>query len=96
MTQLNLYKMFVDYGRSGEIEGLFAASEEDITGSYGRDVYLGEVLGKHSDVCFELEESMITKLDVSPDIVQTIVAAVGDVTLSGYNPLEYIDDGDDE
>lgn len=98
MEQLNLYKLFVDYGRSGEIEGLFAATEEDITAAYGKQVYLGGALGKHSEVYFYLDPEMIERLEVSPEAVAQIVKAVGHGSISGYNPLEYIEEeeGNDE
>lgn len=97
MTQiLNLYSLYVDFGRMGDIQGLFASSEDALQDVYGKKIYLGEVLGKHSEVYFDLQPDMLTKLNVDPDAVKQIVNAVGDTSISGYNPFDYVDPFDDD
>jgi hypothetical protein len=84
-----LWKMIFDCGRSGCLEGLFIATQEEIDNLIGSKVYFGEVLGKHSEVYGAIEEGEITKVDLDSEIVEKVSAILGD-TWSGYNPLEYI------
>lgn len=56
-----LYQFYIDFGRMGEIEGLFIADEDAVKRSIGKHVHFGEVLGKHSDVSIVLEEDMFTE-----------------------------------
>lgn len=93
--ELKLFQLNVDFGRMGEIDGLFAAEQSEIDAAFGKRVYLGEALGKHSEVYFDLQEEMLTALDISSDAVRQIVNATG-TSISGYNPLDYIDEEDEE
>jgi hypothetical protein len=90
-----LYSFYVDCGRSGEIEGLFIALEDAVKDSYGKFVHLGEVLGKHSDISFDLEEDMFTDYFAGqPDAEskhQKAIDLFGIGTISGCNPFDYIE-----
>lgn len=81
-----LYKMTFDYGRMGELEGVFVAEKEyiDYLTSHKIMIYFGEVLGKHSEVCGWLEESEV-KLITDDEKVISIVEEYG--LESGYDPL---------
>lgn len=92
--ELKLFQLNVDFGRMGDIDGLFAAEQSEIDAAIGKRVYLGEVLGKHSEVYFDLQEEMLTTLEVSSEAVAKIVEATG-VSISGYNPLEYIEEDEE-
>lgn len=82
-TGLKLWKFHWDYGRSGDVRGLFKATQEEIDKAIGNEVYFGEILGKHSEVYGVLEECDLTLVSDNP--VEVNVASE-----SGYNPLEYI------
>jgi hypothetical protein len=84
-----LYKFYWDCGRSGELEGLFVATEEEVNAAIGSEAYFGEVLGKHSEVYGTIEEGEITKLDVSPEAVEEVSKYLGS-TWSGFNPLYFV------
>lgn len=84
-----LYKFYWDCGRSGDLEGLFVATEEEIKNAIGSEVYFGEVLGKHSEVHGTLEEGDIRKLEVSPEAVEEVSKYLGK-GWSGFNPLNYL------
>jgi hypothetical protein len=45
-----IYEFFWDYGRSGDVESTFVATAEQVTSIIGKDIYFGEILGKHSEV----------------------------------------------
>ena len=93
---MNLYKFYWYVGRMGEVEGLFAASQEEIDAAMDKQIYFGEILGKHSEVYGTLEEKDIEKLDISEDVVKILVDAIGSTNISGYNPLDYLPEEDEE
>ncbi len=84
-----LWSFNCDCGRSGELEGLFVATEEEIKNTIGQYAYFGEVLGKHSEVCGDIEEDEISKIDLDSETVERVSKILGD-TWSGFNPMNYI------
>ncbi len=76
----------------GEVEGIFTCEKEQLEKAYGKEVYFGEILGKHSEVCGTLEEDAITILSDDQDFVKKFEEILGAGTVSGYNPLSYISD----
>lgn len=85
----HLYKFHWDRGRSGDLDGLFVASEKEIEDAIGKEVYFGEVLGKHSEVYGVLEDGDVEKLDISPESVTEVSKYLGS-DWSGFNPLDYL------
>ncbi|HFK1717434.1 hypothetical protein CON18_30615 [Bacillus cereus] len=88
-----LYRFYWDCGRSGYLEGLFVATEDEVASAMGKEAYFGEVLGKHIEVYGEIEEGDITKVDISPEAVAEVSKHLG-TEWSGFNPLEYIESED--
>lgn len=78
-----LWRFYWDCGRQGEVEGIFKATKEEVEAAIGKEVYFGEILGKHSDVYGEIEEGEIT---LKSDDPLTVMNAIE----SGYNPLNYL------
>jgi len=85
-----LYVFYWDCGRSGSVEGIFIAEEKDVKNAIGKNVYFGEILGKHSEVYGILEEKDFKKIKVSDITIKELEEVIGD-TISGYNPLAYLD-----
>ena len=92
----NLYRFKLYCGRMGVVESIFAATEEEISKVFGKEVYFGEILGKHSDIFCTVEEEMITLLTDDSRFVKKLIDIMGDKTISGYNPLERIDWDEEE
>lgn len=88
-------KFFWDRGRSGSIDGLFIAEKSEIQSAVGQHIYLGEVLGKHSDVYGDIGEGDITIISEDSTVVEVLLNLFEDGTISGFNPLEYIEDTDE-
>lgn len=84
-----LYRFDVDFGRMGELEGIFFAHEEDLKALVGKEIYLGDVLGRHSDIDITFNMNMVTLVDMDDSVNRIVRDAVGSDTLSGINPLEY-------
>ena len=83
-------KFYWDCGRMGDMEGIFTCEKEDLENAYGKEVYFGEVLGKHSEVHGTLDESDIKILSDDQEFVDKFISILGYGTVSGYNPLEYM------
>jgi hypothetical protein len=89
---VNLYRFYVDCGRMGVLEGVFAENEKLIKKIIGRNVYFGEVLGKHSDVRVRMEEDHFTKLTDDQDFIKKFKEYE---LASGFNPFNYIEEWDE-
>lgn len=85
----NLYSFYVDCGRQGSLDGLFIATQQEVNNAIGKEIYFGEVLGKHSDVQGTLESHEITLVSEDQDKVTWLEGLLGSC-VSGFNPLEYI------
>ena len=81
----------------GELEGTFLASPEDVAEAMGKTIYFGEVLGKHSDIYGELEESDIELITDDQKVIELLTGKIGNALFTGYDPIEqyieYRDDG---
>lgn len=87
--KLGIYKFHWDCGRQGEVAGIFVASEKDVKSIIGKDVYFGEILGKHSEVYGTIEKGDITLLTDNEEVVKVIL----DYGLeNGYNPFDYLEE----
>lgn len=84
-----LYKFCWDCGRQGYVEGMFIADEKEVKDAIGQEVYFGEILGKHSEVYGTLEEGEMKEVEVSEKTIEEMEKVIG-TTISGYNPLHYI------
>lgn len=76
-------------GRMGSIEGLFIAKQSWLDASYNKEVRLGEVLGKHSDVWCTLDRENFTILSDDQELISKLRELFPTNTLSGYNVLDY-------
>lgn len=87
-----LVEFYWDCGRSGEVNGLFICFKEDLEHTYGKGIYFGEILGKHSEVYGTLGKEDITIKSEDQDFIEKLESVIGSVNISGYNPLQYIRD----
>ena len=93
---LKLYSFHWDCGRSGDLDGLFVAEEDQVESAIGKRLYFGEVLGKHSDVEGILEASDLEEVSSEQVKITWLVDLLG-TSISGFNPLEYlVEDEEDE
>lgn len=74
----------------GSLTGIFVADKSRIEAliKSGDEIYFGEVLGKHSEICGPLAENEIALVSDDPEIIKIFK----DHDMScGFNPLEYYD-----
>lgn len=81
---LKLYKYFEDFGRMGYLSGVFVADDADVEEAMGEEVYLGEVLGKHSEVTATVSDETIKVLTDDAKFIQKF-SQIG--ASSGTNPI---------
>ena len=74
---------------------MFIAEEKEVKDLIGKEVNFGEALGKHSEVYGTIEEGEITEVKVSETTVKEMEEVIG-TTISGYNPLEYQEEEEEE
>lgn len=87
-----LYKFQWDCGRQGSVEALFVEEEETVRAAVGKTIEFGEVLGKHSDVHGTLEEADLEMVTDDQDFLLKLVQVIGKFTVSGHNPLSYMEE----
>ena len=82
-----IYKISVDCGRAGYLEGVFVADDTDIKLLIKEpiEVYFGEVLGKHSEVIVNFEDSEVEFITDDEKVVD--IFKQYDFS-SGFNPFE--------
>lgn len=101
-----LYSMVFDAGRQGRLSGLFITTERgkaviDYLVDHKVEIGFGDALGKHSDVYGYLTTDEFTILETTPEQIQSIIDVFYlehdpkdypfSYTISGYNPIDYID-----
>lgn len=91
-----IVRYYLDCGRMGDLSGLFVTSTEELEAAYGKMVYFGEVLGKHSDICVTFDASQISIVTADEKFIEQFESVIGTGTISGYNPFDYIYDEEDE
>jgi hypothetical protein len=90
-----LYRFHWNVRRMGEVEGVFIADEDTIQANLGKDVYFGEILGKHSEICGYLGAEDLTVLSDDQEFIDRIEQVFGGTSLSGYCPLDYLSENDE-
>lgn len=91
-----VYEFYLNCGRSGSLEGIFVADSEDVAKIIGKEVYFGEVLGKHSRVSSNITAGMIELKTNDQDFISKFENIFGEYFESGFNPLSYWDGSADE
>ena len=85
-----IYEFNWDIRRMGVVESIFIADKETVAKAIGKEVYFGEILGKHSEIYGTLEEGDLTVKSEDQDFIAKVIEIFGDGTISGYNPLKYL------
>jgi phenolic acid decarboxylase len=89
-----IYKFHWDCGRMGDLSGVFSAEKQDIEAAIGREVYFGEVLGKHSEIFGILDKEDVTLVTDNIEFVQLFDKFE---ISSGFNPLKALrEEGEDD
>ena len=87
-----LYLFRWDCGRMGFLDGLFIAYEAEVERLIGKEIYFGEVLGKHSEIYGVLEKEHITAISEDQATIATLKKHGRHGTICGHNPLDCEDE----
>lgn len=83
-----VYKYEEYFGRMGSLDGVFVASDKDIADLKRiKRIYLGEVLGKHSEVSATASDETIKLITDDQNVVKFFIQHLGGSTgtdLVGY------------
>lgn len=79
--------------RYGIVCGIFLASDNEIEDLLSKEVYLGEVLGKHSEIYHHFRKCDLKVFEDRKDRVKELMDKYGD-TIIGLNPIYEICDMD--
>jgi hypothetical protein len=83
-----IYRLNFDCGRQGHLSGIFVADSKhvELLISSQTQVYFGEVLGKHSEVCGPVQENEISLVT---DDQQAVTVFEKFKLQTGFNPFDY-------
>lgn len=91
-----LFKFEWKGGRGYDVEGIFITEQLEVDRIIGCEVYFGEICGKHSEVFGDVGEKDITMLSDDPSVIEVLLKVFPDGKISGYNPIEYYDDNNED
>lgn len=91
----------IDFSRMGYLDGL-AIVDDDLLAeerSNNREVYLGEVLGKHSEIYFDFDQIRINVLSEDQEFINKLLNVIGMsyeqyTIISGYD-IFYLEEDDE-
>ena len=92
-------KVLVKYDQDfyyGIISGLFITTKEELETLNGLEVYYYEALGKHSEVVTNDAYDYCEIVSEDQDLIHDLLTVFGSNNISGYNPLEYVEESEDE
>lgn len=79
-----------DYGRMGDLDGVFVCEKDLLEKLKGHKVYASDVLGKHSEIPLVLDDESIEIKSEDQDFIEKFVEIVGDRV--GFDVLGYVQD----
>lgn len=88
-TLKKIYKFEANFGRMGDLEGVFVSTDVELEELYGQEIYFGEVLGKHSEVVLTLGLQHITEVTDDAKFIE-LFEQYG--LENGFNPFDYYDE----
>lgn len=85
-----IYKLHFECYRMGNLRGIFVADKDEMKAliESGKEIYFGEVLGKHSEISGPIEKEDVTLVTDDPSAIE--IFEKYDME-TGYNPFNYID-----
>lgn len=88
VTENKVLWKFNWWTRGGDVESYFVATREEVESKIGKDVYFGEILGKHSEVEGTFDKEDLTEVSDDQDFIAKFSELIG---YTGHNPLFAMD-----
>jgi hypothetical protein len=89
-----VFNFLWDCGRQGSVEGIFVATRDEVEQLIGKEVYFGEVLGKHSEIYGEIKPGDITEISDDQSAINFVNNHLEGGT--GFNPFDYLPEEEEE
>lgn len=89
-----IYKYSESFRRMGRLEGVFVADSDIVESMLGKEVYIGEALGKHSEVTASISTETITPISDDASIVDFFEKHLNGSC--GTNPVSAYDEQEEE
>ena len=80
----------------GIMSGLFISTRYELETLKGRDVDFGSALGERSEVITDSAYDYCEVVSEDLDLIHDLLIVFGSNNISGYNPLDYVNDLQDE
>ena len=92
-----LYLVQFNYeGRGFSLDGVFICEADKYIAALGKEVYLGEVAGKHSEVVLTLDTAMIEVINEDQAFITQMQEQLGKEWSVGYNPIQMLADAEED
>ena len=92
-------KVLVKYNEDfyyGVMSGLFISTKGELETLTGREVDFGSALGKYSEVTTNDAYDYCEIVSEDQDLIHDLLTVFGGNNISGYNPLDYVEDEGEE
>lgn len=80
----------------GVMSGLFICTKSELEGLCGQEVCFGSALGKHSEVMTSDAYDYCEIVSECQDLIYDLESVFKGSVLSGVNPLDYVEETEDE
>lgn len=87
-----LYSFHWDCRRMGDLTGVFIAEENEVKALIGKEVYFGEVLGKHSEIEGTIDAEDFTVRSDDQDLIAKLMGVFDGGHIDGINPFHFLED----
>lgn len=81
-----IFRWRADFGRMGDLSGIFVSTTEELAKLKGKRVVFGEVLGKHSDIDYSIK---VKDFEIVSENAEEIAFFERLGLSNGFNPLEW-------
>ena len=79
MKEIRVYKFHWYCGRMGSLSSVFIAPTDVVEDALGKEVYFGEVLGKHSEIHGILEENDLKSKPITNEQIHLLLDVLDDL-----------------
>ena len=79
----------------GDVNSMFIAEKSRVDAAMGKDVYFGEILGKHSEVHGTLTENDLTIKSEDQEFIAKFEEVMGEGFETGHNPITRIEEAEE-
>ncbi len=67
-----LYKFYEDFGRMGDMSGIFVADSKDVEKAIGKTVVYDEPLGKHSEILITVRTEILELITTDRKAIEVV------------------------